>query len=386
MTRFLALLAMFVLSLSGCMQASLAQGLEDVAPAAVSDGSVQLRSVEQKPSQLRRVQPASKQQDSKDVASSQAATENEEPPALWLDMSMGGKLLDWFNENATSQDIARVDHFSQIDLLENVHVGRRLVVFKNVADAEQLLPRLADKMDIVGYNLEHGPANRPDEQADPVGSVRRMRALADEYGLELALGPDRAFALNDGVAMAPYVDMFVLQIQRAQTEPDVVREFVVPLVAQLRAANPELEISVQVRTEGDPVEIADLVKSMEDSLDGVSILTSEESTEIAEALVAELRPATPVTSAPALPTPSPQSRPTSRPAQAVALPTATSAPRRTSAATAMPASAATPADASQESDTQGRWMFAGGLAALGIVAASLLATLVLYAFQSTRTR
>ena len=388
MTRIFALLAVLLLVLSGCMQATLAQGLEDVAPAGVSDQSVQLRSVDQKPAQLRRVQPAPKQQDSKDVASSQAATAvgDEETSALWLDMSMGGKLLDWFNENATSQDIARVDHFSQIDLLENVHVGRRLVVFKNVADAEQLLPRLADKMDIVGYNLEHGPANRPDEQADPVGSVQRMRALADEYGLVLALGPDRAFALNDGVAMAPYVDMFVLQIQRAQTEPDVVREFVVPLAAQLRAANPDLEISVQVRTEGDPAEIADLVKSMEDSLDGVSILTSEESTDIAEALVAELRPNTPTPTTPVLPTPSPQSSPTSRAAQAVALPTATSAPRRTSASTAIPATATAPVDVQQEPDAQSRGMLAGGLAALGVLAAGLLATLVLYAFRAVRTR
>ena len=129
---------------------------------------------------------------------------------------------------------------------------------------KHLLPRLADKMDIIGYNLEHGPANRPDERADPVGSVRRMREpWRTSMGKQLALGPDRTFALSDGVAMAPYVDMFVLQVQRAQTEPDVVLDFVVPLAAQLRAVNPDIEISVQVRTEGDPVAIADLVKSME---------------------------------------------------------------------------------------------------------------------------
>ena len=67
-----------------------------------------------------------------------------------------------------------------------------------------------------------------------------------------------------------------------------------PLVQELRRANPDVQISVQVRTEGDVTAIADLIESLESSLDGVSILTSEETVEIAEALVAELRPPAPV--------------------------------------------------------------------------------------------
>ncbi len=354
----------------------------------------------QAPEQTDRVQkPAAKVH--KSVASAQEPapdpqeepTSVPEPPRLWMDVSMGPDLLDWYNETAHPVDMARADHVSQIDLLENVEVGRRLVVFKNVSDAEALLPRLADKMDIIGYNLEHGPANRPDEGADPVGSVRRMRALADEYGLELALGPDRTFALNDGVAMAPYVDIFVLQVQRVQTEPDVVREFVVPLAAQLRAVNPDLEISVQVRTEGDPVAIADLVKSMEDSLDGVSILTNGESTDIAQAIVAELRPPAsdapvqaPATTEPSMPESNPSSQPGPSPSkvQAVALPTATAAPRRTQTETPVAATTTVAAANTQETELQGGWLFVGSVAALGILVASLLTTVALYAVQKIR--
>ena len=80
----------------------------------------------------------------------------------------------------------------------------RMVIFKSADLAEELVPLLADKMDTIGYNLEHGPANDPGEQAAPVESVRRIRELADEYGVLLAIGPDRRFALSDGLAMAEH--------------------------------------------------------------------------------------------------------------------------------------------------------------------------------------
>ncbi len=273
-------------------------------------------------------------------------------------------------------------------------------MFKNVADAEELVPRLADKMDIIGYNLEHGPANRPDEQADPVGSVKRMRALADKYGKELALGPDRAFALNDGVAMAPYVDMFVLQVQRVQTEPDVVREFVAPLAQALRRVNPDLEISVQVRTEGDVVAIADLIDSLEGSLDGVSILTSEETVDIAEALVAELRP--PLPDLPGIPQGAPETAPESAPEEMPANSppkTAQTAPRTARRRVAhdrpLPRGRRRRRQRRNSSPRrppapmtrlQRRRGCLPPLASMGILISALLATMWIYTLQNTRKR
>ena len=208
---------------------------------------------------------------------------------MWLDVSLGAPLIDWFNSVARPNDIARVENVSQLDLLDNVTVGRKLVVFKSAAEAERLLPEIADQVDILGYNLEHGPANPVDEQSDPVRSAQRMRALADQYGLMLAIGPDHDFALSHGAAIAPFVDIFVLQVQRVQTRPQTVLDFVLPLVPELRAANPDLQISIQVRTEGDVVAIADVVESLKENLNGVSILTSPQTTTVAEALVTELR-------------------------------------------------------------------------------------------------
>lgn len=208
---------------------------------------------------------------------------------LWLDVSLGPPLVDWFNRVARPDDIARVEHVEQLALLDGVTVGRKLVVFKSAAEAERFIPLIAEQIDIVGYNLEHGPTNPSDEQAEPVTSAIRMHDLAEQYGLKLAFGPDHRFALSDGVAIAPYVDIFVLQVQRAQTEPARVREFIDPLIPALRQANPDLQISVQVRTEGNVVAIVDLIDSFKHQLDGVSILTSPETVEVAEALVDELQ-------------------------------------------------------------------------------------------------
>ncbi len=208
---------------------------------------------------------------------------------LWLDVSLGPPLVDWFNRVARPDDIARVENPRQFELLDEIKVGHKLVVFRSVAEAEGFLPGVADRLDIVGYNLEYGPASSPDELADPVGSVKRMHDVARRYGLLLAFGPDHDLAVSHAVALAPYVDILVLQVQRVQTEPATVLDFVLPLVKQVRQANPQIAVSVQVRSEGDVTGIVDLIDTLKADLDGVSILTSPETVSTAEALAAELR-------------------------------------------------------------------------------------------------
>jgi hypothetical protein len=208
---------------------------------------------------------------------------------LWLDISLGPPLVDWFNRVARPDDIARVENFRQMDILDDVTAGRKLVVFKSIDEAERVVPKIADEIDIIGYNLENGQGYSSEERADALTSVKHMHDLARQYDLLLAFGPDHNLALSEGVAVAPYVDLFILQVQRVQTEPATVYEFVLPLIPQLREANPDLEVSVQVRTEGDIVEVVDLIDAMNDQLDGVSILTSPETVGTAEALVTELQ-------------------------------------------------------------------------------------------------
>ena len=209
---------------------------------------------------------------------------------LWIDLRIGPPLIPLFNQAARNSDIARVDHPSQIEQLSALNTGRKMVIFKSVEETDQLLPDIAAEIDIVGYNFEHGQTTPQEELDDPVGSIKMMRELADEHGLGLALGPDHDFALSHGVEMAPYVDIFVLQVQRQQTNPSIVEDFVVPIVPKLREANPDLEVSVQVRTEGDVQAIIELLDSLKAHLDGISILTSPDTVDVAEELLAGLRP------------------------------------------------------------------------------------------------
>lgn len=298
---------------------------------------------------------------------------------LWFDMSMGSMLVDLYNQYAGPDDIARADHVSMVDLLDKVTVGRRLVVFKNVADAEMLVPHLADKMDIVGYNLEHGPANRPDEQNDPVRSARRVRELADQYDMEVAFGPDRAFALSHGVQIAPYVDIFVLQVQRAQEEPQMVLDFVLPLVAELRRANPDLLVSVQIRTEGDVEDLGELLLQMDGAIDGVSILTNDETLRVAKDLLQEIRtlPTAPVNADPTqLPLPTPKATP--------AIIETPSAPmRRTALNTPMPEVQETmPASTLPVRSI----LLFSGLFVMGVIITGVAATVLLYSVRNLRKR
>ena len=340
--------------------------------------------------------------------STQTVGAGDDVAALWIDLGLQPQLVEEFNRTARPNDVARADHISMVDLLDAVTVGRKLVVFKSVVDVEMLLPRIGDKFDIIGYNLEHGPSNRPDEQADPVGSMIRLRELADQYGKEIALGPDRSFAISDGVAMAPYADMMILQVQRVQTEPETVRDFVEPLATQYRAVNPDLEISIQIRTEGDVIQLGELVASLTDTLDGISILTSPETIDVADALITELRPngAALPAMVQAAPTTTLAAGKSDAGGQAITPPTAIgNSPEATSmpenappspATTSVDAVAATGTTTEKETitaistpiapvdteDFDRSWFMVGSLITIGILGGGLLIASIIYAYQN----
>jgi len=162
-----------------------------------------------------------------------AQTVRAQPPGvLPFGTLMSPDLVDWFNQVAGPEDIATVKQVAgpediatvkagEVDLLPRITAGKRQVVVASVAEAEQLVPTIADQCEIIGYDLEHWPQTPDDEQADPVGAVQRLQELADKYGLEVALGPDRRFSESHGVQMAPYADRYIIQLQRAQDDPEV---------------------------------------------------------------------------------------------------------------------------------------------------------------------
>jgi hypothetical protein len=315
--------------------------------------------------------------------------------SLWFDMGLESQLVGLYNNYAGPRDIARADHISLIDLLDKVNVGHRLVVFKNAADVEQLVPHLVGKIDIIGYNLEGGPANRPDEQNDPIGSIRRVRAVADQYGMQVAFGPDHDIAVKYGPQIAPYADYFILQVQREQTNPQTVLDFVVPLAAQIRQANPNIQISVQIRTEGNVQDLAKLLLAMKGSIDGVSILTSAETAPVAKSLVAELRlpvaeasplvpTATPSNAQSTSTTPATPATPAKSEQSVAALVSPTPSFRRSAVATpAPPIEIVNPPGAGNGL----RELFLLlGLSVMGIIICGVVATVLIYSFRTARGR
>ncbi len=321
----------------------------------------------------------------------QQPTPEEEVDQLWIDVGLRPQLVEDFNKMARPQDIARADHPSMIEVLDEVEVGRRLVVFKSVVDAEQLLPHIADRFDIIGYNLEHGPSNRPDEQADPVGSVIRMRALADQYGKKVAMGPDRSFAVTDSVAMAPYVDMMILQVQRVQTQPTTVRDFVEPLAEQYRRANPDIEVSIQIRTEGNVEQLYDLIASMTDTLDGVSILTSDETVAVGMDLLDEFRPngAAPAVKATAASVSSstklPPALPTMEPTTAELTPPSASQESSNNAEIVAAPTSLPEQPAEVESGEETDWLLVAGIFTVGVIGSSLIIASIVFAIQNSKS-
>jgi uncharacterized protein YjbI with pentapeptide repeats len=208
---------------------------------------------------------------------------------LRLQVNLTRDFVSHFNQLAEPGDIAHIDHISDLGLLREIHSGQRMAVFKSVALAEDLVPRFAGYLDLIGYNLEHGPVNPLVDQQDPIAAAQRMRAVADSYGLRLAIGPDHNFVLSHGLQMAPYADQFILQVQRVQAQPELVRSYVISTSAALREANPAIEVIVQVRTEGVPDTLVELLRSLEAHIDGIAILTSPQTTETAATLWGRLR-------------------------------------------------------------------------------------------------
>lgn len=184
------------------------------------------------------------------------------------------EMAAWFQQHAGPADIARVDHPNDIGLISGLTVGRKMAIFKSASQIAQFLSANAGAIDIIGYNLEPGQQHDPAELADPVAAARHVRAIADQYGKAVAIGLTHDLTLQYGAAMAPYADIWVLQIQRAQNDPAMAGEFVSQMLPALQRANPAIQVYVQIRTDSSPAALAQLVSGLGPV--SVSILTQRQ--------------------------------------------------------------------------------------------------------------
>lgn len=184
------------------------------------------------------------------------------------------EMAAYFQQHAGANDIARVDHPNDIGLIANITVGHKMVIFKSASQIEQFLATSANTLDIVGWNLEPGQTHDASELANPVEAAKRVRAIAQRYGKAVAIGLTHDLTIQYGAAMAPYADIWVLQIQRSQNDPQMAGEFVGQMVPALRKANPNIAVFVQIRTDSQPSALVQLVNGLGDV--NVSILTQKQ--------------------------------------------------------------------------------------------------------------
>jgi hypothetical protein len=103
----------------------------------------------------------------------------------------------------------------------------------------------------LAYGLETSRSTPREEWQDLVGSTEEARAIADEYGKLLVMGPGfRLMSENPEQypEMAALADMWMLQTQRLQVDAPgaAYRANVQRVVEQIRAGNPTIAIWAQI--------------------------------------------------------------------------------------------------------------------------------------------
>jgi hypothetical protein len=126
------------------------------------------------------------------------------------------------------------------------------------------------------------------------------------------------------------------------------------------------------------VNLADLLLSMKGSIDGVSILTNDETASVAKQLISELR--LPVSE---VPLPSPTPTPAQGDSGEAALATETPAMRRTPLTTPQPSETATTTTGRNSARSL---LLLVGLSIMGILISGVVATVLIYSFRTSRKR
>jgi hypothetical protein len=182
------------------------------------------------------------------------------------------ELVEWFNANARFDDMAGVIP-ENIHLLDGITGGRKLVMFPSIAEAEEVVPGIAEQIDIVGYNPEHWPLTPDDEQADLVAAAVRGRVLADAYGLEYALGPDLNFLDECGAEMGREARPDYLAIQLQTCLPVCAVCIANKYIPELQEANPGMGVSVVLKPSGDNnAELMEIVVAVGGDVESIGMI------------------------------------------------------------------------------------------------------------------
>jgi hypothetical protein len=163
--------------------------------------------------------------------------------------------------------------------------GQHGFEFFSLAEIKANAPKLKAKgIEVIDYDLEPGDGHSPSSDlANPVASIKAASQAAHDNGLLFRCSPARALTTTYGAQMAPYCDQYHIQAQALQDRPSEYESYVEGMVTKLRAANPNVQISVQVSTQREAASGMTLLETMKtdfarvaDKVDGVSVWFSND--------------------------------------------------------------------------------------------------------------
>lgn len=138
---------------------------------------------------------------------------------------------------------------------------------KAIVENAQRVKRLG--FDFIEFNLERGLSPESDSN-NVVSAMKTAADAAHANGLKFRAIPSRGFTTDYGSQIAPLVDYYHIQAQTLQDDGvKAYSDFVHTQVAELKSANPNLIISVQVSIRQGNAPDLSLLETMQQCVDSV---------------------------------------------------------------------------------------------------------------------
>jgi hypothetical protein len=193
------------------------------------------------------------------------------PQYVWED-----NLTSIYSPNMDDNDQTRLRVLDQSTLNPDYIIaaqnlsGPAGVTFKSskaIVENAQRVKRLG--FDFIEFNLERG-LSPPSDSNNVVSAMKTAADAAHAHGLKFRAIPSRGFTTDYGSQIAPYVDYYHIQAQTLQDDGvKAYSDFVHTQVAELKSANPNLIISVQVSIRQGNAPDLSLLETMQQCVDSV---------------------------------------------------------------------------------------------------------------------
>ena len=163
-----------------------------------------------------------------------------------------GPILERYKTNPGLVMAATVENaqtfFPQLDGWIRVIGAPSLEVLAQKAQRAQ---DLGIEYEALAYGLETGKSTPDEEWQDLVGSTAKARALADQYGKLLVMGPGfKLMSANEDkyAGMSALADIWVFQTQQLQKNPpgEAYRQAAQQVIGLIREGNPDIPIWTQI--------------------------------------------------------------------------------------------------------------------------------------------